>query len=348
MRAMWKGAVSFGLVSVPVKLYSATESHDISFRQVHAKDGGRIKYQRVCSIDGEEVAYADIAKGYETDDGEMVILDDSDLAELPAHSSREISVEKFVPSDQIDPMMLEKSYYLEPEKSGLKPYALLRDALRESDRVAVVTVALRTRTTPAVLRVRDDVLVLQTLMWPDEIRNPDFGSLRDVESPKPQELKMAQLLLETLAGDYDPTEFEDDYAEAVQALVQAKLEGGDVKQTKEAAPSAGEVVDLLAALQKSVAAAKTARGEEPAAAADVDDELDAEAAEEPPKKKAGTKSGTKKTDKPADKKPADKKSADKKSASKSTSAKKTSSQSATDKEAPAKKTAKKATTRKSA
>src|SRR3712207_1451849 len=209
MRAIWKGAVSFGLVSVPVKLYSATESHDISFRQVHAKDGGRIKYQRVCSIDGEEVAYADIAKGYETDDGEMVILDDEDLSQLPANSSREIAVEKFVPSDQIDPMMFEKSYYLEPEKSGLKPYALLRDALRESDRVAVVTVSLRTRMTPALLRVRDDVLVMQTLMWPDEIRTPVFGSLKDVQDPKPQELEMARLLLDTLAGDYDPDDFED-------------------------------------------------------------------------------------------------------------------------------------------
>ena len=125
MRAIWKGAVSFGLVSVPVKLYAATESHDISFRQVHAKDGGRIKYQRVCSIDGEEVAYADIAKGYETSDGQMVILDDDDFAELPASSSREISVEKFVPTDQIDPMWFEKSYYLEPEKAAAKPYALL-------------------------------------------------------------------------------------------------------------------------------------------------------------------------------------------------------------------------------
>src|SRR3954449_10088628 len=274
MRAIWKGAVSFGLVSVPVKLYAATESHDVSFRQVHAKDGGRIKYQRVCSVDGEEVAYADIAKGYETDDGEMVILTDDDLAELPLSSSREIAVEKFVPSDQIDPMMLEKSYYLEPEKSGVRPYALLRDALRESDRVAVVTVSLRTRMTPALLRVRDDVLVLQTLMWPDEIRQPDFGSLRDVEPAKPQELKMAQLLLETLAGDYDPGEFEDDYAEAVQALVEAKLEGGEVKRTKEAAPSAGEVVDLLAALQKSVAAAKTARGEDTDQADDDADETD--------------------------------------------------------------------------
>jgi DNA end-binding protein Ku len=317
MRAIWKGAVSFGLVSVPVKLYSATESHDISFRQVHAKDGGRIKYQRVCSVDGEEVAYADIAKGYETDDGEMVILDDADFAELPTTSSREISVEKFVPSDQIDPMMLEKSYYLEPEKSGLKPYALLRDALRESDRVAVVTVALRSRTTPAVLRVRDDVLVLQTLMWPDEIRTPSFGSLQDVEPAKPQELKMAKLLLDTLAGDYDPSELEDDYADAVHALVEAKLAGGEVKRTKEPAPSAGEVVDLLAALQKSVAAAKSARGEEPAedaaAAADAD-----EPAEEKPAKKTSKKT-TKST---SDKKPAAKKAATKKPAKKA--AKKTS------------------------
>jgi DNA end-binding protein Ku len=329
MRAIWKGAVSFGLVSVPVKLYSATESHDISFRQVHAKDGGRIKYQRVCSIDGEEVAYADIAKGYETDDGEMVILDDDDLAQLPANSSREISVEKFVPSEQIDPMMLEKSYYLEPEKSGLKPYALLRDALKKSDRVAVVTVSLRTRMTPAVLRVRDDVLVMQTMMWPDEIRNPDFGSLKDVDAAKPQELKMAQLLLDTLAGDYDPNEFEDDYAAAVHELVEAKLEGGEVKRTKEPAPSAGEVVDLLAALQKSVAAAKTARGEDPGdipAVADTSsgDTSDDGSGDEKPAAEKPKKGAKKKADKPEKtaKKPATKKTAAKKSTAKKTPAKK--------------------------
>ncbi len=317
MRAIWKGAVSFGLVSVPVKLYSATESHDISFRQVHAKDGGRIKYKRVCSVDGEEVAYADIAKGFETDDGEMDILDDDDLAELPANSSREISVEKFVPSEQIDPLMLEKSYYLEPEKSGTKPYALLRDALRESDRVAIVTVSIRTRMTPAVLRVRDDVLVMQTMMWPDEVRNPDFGSLKDVSSPKPQELEMARLLLDTLAGDYDPEDFEDDYAEAVHALVQAKLQGGEVKRTKEAAPSAGEVVDLLAALQKSVAAAKTARGEEPEAAADDDEEAD-----EAPRKKSTGQSNKESGKKESGKKASDKKASDKKTAAKKSTAKK--------------------------
>ena len=323
MRAIWKGAVSFGLVSVPVKLYSATESHDISFRQVHAKDGGRIKYQRVCSIDGEEVPYAEIAKGYETDDGEMVILDDDDLAELPANSSREISVEKFVPSDQIDPMMFEKSYYLEPEKSGLKPYALLRDALRESDRVAVVTVAIRTRMTPALLRVRDDVLVMQTLMWPDEIRTPDFGSLKDVQDPKPQELEMARLLLDTLAGDYDPDDFEDDYAEAVQTLVQAKLEGGEVKRTKEAAPSAGEVVDLLAALQRSVAAAKKGRGEDDSEETDDSDEQTGTSDGSTKKKGSAKKSAGKDGEDSKDSKDSTKKKTTKKTAAKKTTAKKT-------------------------
>jgi len=290
MRAIWKGAVSFGLVSVPVKLYAATESHDISFRQVHAKDGGRIKYQRVCSIDGEEVAYADIAKGYETESGQMVVLDDDDFAELPASSSREITVEKFVPSQQIDPMWLEKSYYLEPDKTAAKPYALLREALKEADRVAVVTVSIRTRMTTAVLRVRDDVIVMQTMLWPDEVRKPDFAGLDATEhAAKPQELKMAKLLVDTLAGDYDPTEFEDDYANAVEALVQAKLEGGEVKAPAEPKKSTGEVVDLLAALQRSVDAAKSSRGEK--VAEEPSDEA-AEPAEEKPAKKASAKKST--------------------------------------------------------
>jgi DNA end-binding protein Ku len=320
MRAIWKGAVSFGLVSVPVKLYAATESHDVSFRQVHAKDGGRIKYQRVCSLDGEEVPYSDIAKGYETEDGEMVILSDEDMAELPATSSREIAVEKFVPSDQIDPMLFEKSYYLEPEKSGAKPYALLRQALKDADRMAVVTVALRQRTSVAVLRVRStdrgDVIVLQTMMWPDEVRVPDFDV--EVGDVKDQEVKMAHMLVETLAGDFDASEFEDDYAGAVEALVKAKIEGGEVKRTATSTKTSGEVVDLLAALQKSVAAAKTARGEAPEDSAESDE---APAEEKPAKKTAAKKSST------ARKAPA-----------KKTAAKK----------APAKKTAKKAPAKKAA
>ena len=185
MRAIWKGAVSFGLVNVPVRLYSATENHDVQFRQVHRTDGGRIKYQRVCSIDGEQVAYDDIAKGYETEDGQMVVLTDEDLAELPVSSSREIAVEKFVPADQIDPMLLEKSYYLEPDKAAAKPYALLRDALKAADRMAVVTVSIRTRMTVAVLRVRDDVIVMQTMLWPDEVRKPEFAGLAEAEDEKP-------------------------------------------------------------------------------------------------------------------------------------------------------------------
>jgi len=307
MRAIWKGAVSFGLVSVPVKLYAATESHDVQFRQVHAKDGGRIKYQRVCSIDGEEVAYADIAKGYETDDGQMVVLDDDDLAELPSSSSREISVEKFVPSDQIDPLLLEKSYYLEPDKSAAKPYALLREALKEADRMAVVTVSLRTRMTTAVLRVRDDVIVMQTMMWPDEVRAPDFATLDATDDmAKPQELKMARLLVETLAGDYDASEYEDDYRGAVEALVQAKLEGGEVKRAPKAKESTGEVVDLLAALQRSVDAAKTARGESAGAAEEAVDE------------EAGT-TANKTANKAAKKRPASKKTAAKTAAKKKAS-----------------------------
>ncbi|HEY0902452.1 MAG TPA: Ku protein [Marmoricola sp.] len=315
MRAIWKGAVSFGLVSVPVKLYSATESKDISFRQVHAKDGGRIKYQRVCSIDGEEVAYADIAKGYETEDGEMVILDDSDMAELPAASSREISVEKFVPSEQIDPMLFEKSYYLEPEKSGAKPYALLRQALVDADRMALVTVSLRNRMSLAVLRVRDDVIVLQTMMWPDEIRNPDFASV-DTAGAKPAEVKMAQMLVETLAGDFQPDDYEDDYREAVEALVTAKIEGGEVKAPAQPRKTGGEVVDLLAALQRSVDAARQARGEDDRDAARDD----------------------RGTEKPAVRKSATKKSAAKKGSSKATG--KTTKKAP--RKAPAKKTARKA------
>jgi DNA end-binding protein Ku len=312
MRAIWKGAVSFGLVSVPVKLYAATESHDVSFRQVHAKDGGRIKYQRVCSVDGEEVAYADIAKGYETEDGEMVILTEEDMESLPSTSSREIAVEKFVPVEQIDPMLFEKSYYLEPEKSGAKPYALLRQALLDAERMAVVTVALRQRTTVAVLRVKDDIIVLQTMMWPDEVRTPDFSV--DAGEVKDAEVKMAHMLVETLAGDFDPSEFEDDYAEAVETLVKTKIEGGELKRTPTSTKTSGEVVDLLAALQRSVDAAKQGRGE---TGSEIFDEVE-EGEEEPAAKTAAKKTTTKKA---AAKKTAAKKTT-KKAAAKKTTTKK--------------------------
>ena len=192
-----------------------------------------------------------------------------------------------MPSDQIDPMLFEKSYYLEPEKTGAKPNALLRQALLDADRMAVVTVALRQRTSVGVLRVKDDVIVMQTMMWPDEIRTPDFsiesGEVKDAE------VKMANMLVETLAGDFDASEYEDDYAGAVEEMVRAKVEGGEVKKTPTSTKSSGEVVDLLAALQRSVDAAKTARGESD----DKDDKDDKKPAKKTAKK-ATTKKAAKK------------------------------------------------------
>jgi len=262
VRAIWKGAVSFGLVNVPVRLYSATENHDVQFRQVHREDGGRIRYQRICSIDGQQVSYDDIARGYETEDGQMVVLTDEDLADLPNRSSREIAVDKFVPVDQIDPMLLDRSYYLEPDRTAVKPYALLRDALKAADRMAIVTVSLRARMTIAVLRVRDDVIVMQTMLWPDEIRSPEFDILGEDIEAKPAELAMATMLVESLAGDYNPEDYEDEYKQVIDAVVRVKLEGGEVQEVPAAAQEgSGEVIDLLAALQRSVEAAKAARGE---------------------------------------------------------------------------------------
>jgi DNA end-binding protein Ku len=311
MRAMWKGAVSFGLVNVPVKMYTATESHDLSFHQVHRTDGGRIRYKRVCDVCGEQVPYDDIAKGYESEDGQLVILTDEDLAELPVASSREIAVEKFVPSEQIDPMWMEKSYYLEPEKTGAKPYALLREALREADRMALVTISIRQRSTMAVLRVRDDVIVLQTLLWPDEIRKPDFGSLDGDETARPQELAMAASLVESLSGDYDPDEFDDEYRIEMERLVDAKLSGGETAPAPEPREEVGggEVVDLLSALQRSVERAREARGDEPASSA-----AKKAAAKKAPAKKASVTTTAKATTKKAAAKTAAKKASAKKTA----------------------------------
>ncbi len=325
MRAMWKGAVSFGLVNVPVRMYTATTSHDLSFHQVHRKDGGRIKYRRVCQVCGEEVAYDEIAKGYESPDGELVVLTDEDLAELPVSGSREIEVERFVPVEQIDPMLFEKSYYLEPDKTGVKPYALLREALREADRMALVHIAIRNRSTLAVLRVRDDVIVLQTMLWPDEIRAADFDNLGDASDLRPQELAMASSLVDSMTGDYDPDEFDDEYRDAVEALVEAKLERGESAKlpAEGTSPAAdrGQVLDLMAALQRSVDAAKGKRG---ATAAEATEEKAEQAA--PAKKATAKKAPAKKT--------AAKKSAAKKTATKKTAAKKSAT-----KTAPAKKTA---------
>jgi DNA end-binding protein Ku len=266
---MWSGAVSFGLVSVPVKLYSATSSHDVRFHQVHAADGGRIRYKRVCSIDGEEVEYADIVKGYETEDGELITLDDEDLDSLPIASGHEIDVIEFVPADQIDPLLFDKSYYLEPEAKAAKPYALLREALVQTDRMAIVKVALRQRETLALLRVRDKAIVLQTMLWPDEVREPEFDILdADVEL-RPQELTMAASLIESLGADFDPAQFHDEYRDAVVELIERKRTTGETRPAPAAEKreeGVDSMTDLLSALQASVEAARAgAAGGKPAA-----------------------------------------------------------------------------------
>lgn len=334
MRAIWKGAVSFGLVTVPVRLFTATENHDLQFHQVRKSDGSRIKYKKVAAADGEEVPFAEIAKGYESPDGKMVMITDEDLASLDSKSTKEISVEKFVPADQIDPLLLDKSYYLEPDKSAVKPYALLREALRSTDRMAVVTVAVRTRLSMAVLRVKDDVIVLQTMLWPDEVRKPSFDVLDDIPEPNEREVKMADLLIESMVDDFEPNDYEDDYQQAVQALVERKLAGGDVK----AAPKAkgddegGDVVDLLAALQRSVDRAKAARGEDTSA--------DSGAGQEG----SGSDDGADTEDDDADTDTEDDKPAAKKSTARKAPAKKAAS--STTKKAAAKKSTAKRTTKK--
>lgn len=268
MRAIWKGAVAFGLVNVPVKLYAATGERDVPLHQVHQSDGGRIRYRKFCSIEDVQVEYADIAKGYETEDGQLVILTDEDLEQLPLATEREIEVIEFVPADQVDPILLAKTYYLEPDRTAAKPYALLREALASTDRMAVVKVALRQRESMAVLRVRDDVICLQTLLWPDEVREADFPILDSDVSVRPQELAMASSLVESLAADFDPSGFEDRYRAALEAVIEAKVSTGRT-QAVPAAPEGeeegkpGEVVDLLAALQRSVEKARAGRGDEP-------------------------------------------------------------------------------------
>jgi DNA end-binding protein Ku len=263
MRSMWKGAISFGLVMIPVKLYAATEQKDIAFRQVHRADGGRIRFRRVCSVDGSEVPYEEVAKGFELPGGEMVVLTDEDMADLPLASSKSIEVLHFTPADQLDPILFNRSYYVEPEAAGGRAYVLLRDALERSDRVAICQVALRQREALATLRCRDGVLVLETLLWPDEVRSAEFPFLDDDIEVRSQELRMATSLIDSMTVDFDPEEYHDRYREALQELVEAKTEGRDVIQPQTAEVS-GPPSSLADALKASLAAA---RGDQPGTAA---------------------------------------------------------------------------------
>ncbi|QIS20715.1 Ku protein [Nocardia terpenica] len=267
MRSIWKGSIAFGLVNVPVKVYTATEDHDIKFHQVHAKDGGRIKYDRVCTVCGQSVQYSDIDKAYESPEGDKVILTDEDFAKLPIAEKHEIPVLQFVPAEQIDPILYDKSYYLEPDSNTPKAYVLLAKTLEQVDRVALVHFTLRQKTRLAALRVHDGTLLLQTLLWPDEVRAVEFESLDGAAEPKSQEIRMAETLVESMSDDFDPTLYTDEYQIELKKLLDEAIESGSGKVTRreEAAPAEmdAEVVDLVAALQRSLEATgrRTAKSE---------------------------------------------------------------------------------------
>ncbi|MBD8584013.1 Ku protein [Frigoribacterium sp. CFBP 8766] len=281
MRSIWKGAITFGLVNVPVKLYSATEDHDVSLHQVHDADGGRIRYQRKCEICGKVVDYEHIDKAF--DDGDRtVVLTADDLKSLPEERSREIDVLEFVPSDQLDPLMFDRSYFLEPDSASPKAYVLLRRTLEETDRTAIVHFSLRQKTRLAALRVRGDVLVLQTLLWDDEVREARFPVLDEKVRISGKELDMSGSLVESLGDDFDPSQFGDDYQEELRKLIDAKLEEGESLDTDATfgrsgddddedgdGSGDGEVIDLMEALRQSVersrSGAKKAPAKKPAA-----------------------------------------------------------------------------------
>lgn len=262
MRSIWKGSLSFGLVNVPVKLYAATEDHDVPLHQVHDTDSGRIRYQRRCEIDGEIVDFEHIAKAY-VDGDDTVILTPEDLASLPAERSKDIDVVEFVPSDQVDPIMFEKSYFLAPDSKSTKAYVLLRETLQATDRTAIVQFALRQKTRLAALRVYGDVLMLQTLLWDDEVREARFPELDEVPAITDAELKMSKQLVESFSSDFTPEKFTDDYQAQLRTLVQAKLEHGDALDTEATfgrvvGRSGGEVLDLMEALRRSVESKRAA------------------------------------------------------------------------------------------
>lgn len=310
MRAIWSGSITFGLVNVPVKAYGATEDHDISFHQVHGEDGGRVRYERRCEVCGEVVEYSDIDKAFE-EDGDTVVLTDKDFDSLPEADNNEIEVVQFVPADQVDPIMMEKSYYLEPEGKTPKSYLLLRETLKETDRTAIVKFALRQKTRLGALHVRGNVLVLQGMHWADEVRDVDFKGANSKAKIGKKELELSSALVEQYSSDFTPEEFEDDYQIELRKLIDAKFEQGDTLDTEETfGEKSGskssdsdnddgedaDVVDLMAALKASL-------GRKSGGPEDADSDSDSDSKKSA---KRTTKKTTKKTAKKTAKKSAKK------------------------------------------
>ncbi|WP_445077650.1 non-homologous end joining protein Ku [Streptomyces hayashii] len=276
MRSIWNGAISFGLVSIPIKLVNATESHSISFRQIHTEDGGRIRYRKVCELEEREVSSAEIGKGYEDADGTIIPITDEDLSHLPLPTAKTIEIVAFVPADRIDPLQMDAAYYLQAGGApAAKPYTLLREALKRSHKVAIAKYALRGRERLGMLRVVGDAIAMHGLLWPDEVRAPEGVAPDTSVTVRDKELDLADALMDTL-GEVDLDDLHDEYREAVEEVVAAKA-AGETPREAPSAPSSGKVLDLMAALEKSVRAAKESRGEQQEPAADADSGSDADA-----------------------------------------------------------------------
>lgn len=327
VRSIWNGAISFGLVSIPIKLVNATESHSISFRQIHTEDGGRVRYRKVCELEDREISQAEIGKGYEDADGTIIPITDEDLAHLPLPTTKTIEIVAFVPGDRIDPLQMDAAYYLQAGGApAAKPYTLLREALKRSNKVAIAKFALRGRERLGMLRVVEDAIALHGLLWPDEVRAPEGLAPDTKVTVSDKELDLADALMDTL-GEIDLDELHDEYREALEEVVAAKAAGEAPPEAPERAKG-GKVLDLMAALEKSVRDAKESRGEESGEVTRLPQRKSARAA---PKQTGGKKS-TSATKKTAAKKTTAKSSQGTKkaaSAKKATSAKKTAAKKTT-------------------
>ncbi|HEX2236120.1 MAG TPA: Ku protein [Actinomycetota bacterium] len=256
MRPLWKGAITFGLISIPVRLYSAVESKSLKFHLLHGEDGGRVRYKRECSKCGKEVSWDDIVKGYEYSKDHYVIFTEEELEGLDVDSIKAIDVVTFVPLEDIDPIYYNKTYYVAPEASGLKAYRLLAGALEAEGQVGLAKVALRDKEQLSTIRLKDGVFVLETMHWPDEIRPAEFEELDKKVDVRDPEVKMARQLIQQLSGEFQPEHFHDEYRERLQALATRKVEGEEVTVAAEPAEEPAPVVDLMEALKASVAEAK--------------------------------------------------------------------------------------------
>ncbi len=352
VRSIWNGAISFGLVSIPIKLVNATESHTISFRQIHTEDGGRIRYRKVCELEDREVAQSEIGKAYEDADGTMVPITDEDLSHLPIPTARTIEIVAFVPGDRIDPLQMGSAYYLAASGApAAKPYTLLREALKRSNRVAIAKFALRGRERLGMLRVVGDAIAMHGLLWPDEVRAPEGVAPETDVTVRDQELDLADALMDTL-GEIDLDDLHDEYREALEEVIAAKAAGETPPEAPEP-PRSGKVLDLMAALENSVRAARESRGEEGAGDAEVHPLPERE---EPSRRGAGAKKASgggkaaaKKTAKKAEPgKTEPKKRTAKKSAAKSAPAKSAAGKSGTGRKAAAGESGTKAPAKKAA